>query len=262
MTAPLVALLDMYGIDVRLSRYRHTVQLPDWLTNAPAFITEKARILAQCATGVTLDGPILVPADMSLSRTHAVLECVELPYSVGQAISAVYRNGGGPPCQAGVLDLLSATTGPLRVNTLVVTNDNLVLVHQQAPSAFTFPGAWAVGLGEGVVPADEGPLRRVAVRTLVNQLGMTAGTVDAMVRLIALAREETQGCWTGYTVADFRRCGPAFSAERILSAARTAPTAGGANRLYAIPRERVRGYLADKVCVPATALLIDVLDRL
>lgn len=262
MTAPLVALLDLYGIDVRLSRYRHTFLLPDWLTSDPAFKAEQARILARCATGASFDGPTWVPADMSLSRTHAVLECAELPYSVAQAISAVYRSTGGPSFQAGVLDLLSATTGPLGVDTAVVTSDNLVLVHQRASSVAKFPGAWAVGLGEGVVPSDEGPLRRVAVRTLVEELAMDAGKVDAMVRLVALAREETHGCWTGYAIADFRRCGDAFSAERILRTAKSATDAWEANHLQAIPRGQVRGFLADKACVPATALFVDVLDRL
>lgn len=262
MKQPLVALLDMYGVDVRLSRYRHTFLLPDWLTSAKAFQDERGRILDRCATGASFDGPTWVPADMSLSRTHAVLECATLPYSESLAISAVYREVGGPSFPVGVMDTLSAPTGPLGVDTVVVTSDNWVLAHQRSPAVAKFPGDWAIGMGEGVMPTDEGPMRKVAVRSLVEELAMDAGKVDAMVRLVALAREETHGCWTGYAIADFRRCGEAFTAERILEKAKAAADAWESRHLQAIPRGEVRAFMTGKPCVPATPLLVSLLDRL
>lgn len=256
-----VVLLDLGGLDIRLAAHRKSAPLPDWVYRESRFQEELARLEEQSAGWSAQARETWVPVDMSLSTTHGVIECVSRPYAESQALAAMYDSLRDTPC-AGLLDLRTLPTGPLRTETVVVTSDNHVLLRKPPHTAATSSMAWSVGFGALARPSDEGALRNVAVLGLQGQLGLSASALEPMVRLVAFARENEGVRWAGYAIADFRRCGPDYSAQQLLDRARKLATAGAPEQLLAQPREQLHSYLRDKEVSGSATFLLKLLDRL
>lgn len=261
MTRPVVLLHDKQGLSIQLVESAGPLVVPAALSAHPDFGQAVAHFGALCQQGVAFDGDIWVPERLDVVDRNVTLFCKRTKYSVGRGINAVNALGHST---AGLLDLQDRLTGCLGVDTAVLSNDGQVLMGCRAARAGKWPGHWFIGFGEGIGPGDEGPMANAALRCLSEELGLgLAGTpAAARVRVHVLAREETHTSWTGYAVADLRGLGSTYDAHALIESARHAHDGWEAQGLTGVPAQQLGVFFADKPFVPATGVLLAIVQQL
>jgi len=200
---------------------------------------------AKVAAGSIFDGPVTVLREWDIVRGELRLELQTSSYIPMTATRLTYAEA----LQDGLIAAADVPTIPLQFGAclcacvIVVSSDSQLITLRRAAS-MSDGGLAALALGELLEPSDfDGralPLHHAGARALREELGvaLTPDQVAQFVRPLYLTRALEGGSWVFVIAVDLRGAGGDFSAESILTQAKSAKDAWEAEFRGAIPFTR------------------------
>jgi len=200
---------------------------------------------AKVAAGSIFDGPVTVLREWDIVRGELRLKLQTSSYIPMTATRLTYVEAlrDGLIAAADVPMIPSRFGACLCACVVVVSSDSQVLTMRRAAS-MSNGGLAALALGEVLEPSDfDGraqPLHHAGARAVREELGvaLTSDQVAQFIRPLYLTRGLECGSWVFVIAVDLRGAGDDFSAERILTQAKSAKDAWEAESRDAIPFTR------------------------